>query len=195
MKNSIQNLGKRENLIGVKIHNLTFLEPLPNNKWKCRCDCGKEVSNIESWDVKKGSTKGCGCLKGKHSRPKTWTYNEETDEFVCDYHGVVEWRRNGPTSKGCKKCHAENSSDRNKNVKLQAAEYKGGKCISCGYNKCLAALDFHHLDPTKKDRQISRPLAGTFEKVKLELDKCVLLCANCHREVHAGFQEIQPQQI
>lgn len=70
-----------------------------------------------------------------------------------------------------------------KQVKLKAIEYKGNKCQVCGYNRCIQALEFHHLDPTKKDFTTS---GGTksFQNIKSELDKCVLLCANCHREVH-----------
>jgi len=66
-------------------------------------------------------------------------------------------------------------------------EYKGGKCVACGYSKCSAALDFHHINPEEKEglRQ-----DWCFEKNKSELDKCVLLCANCHRELHAGVISI-----
>ena len=72
-------------------------------------------------------------------------------------------------------------------IKKQAVEYKGGKCSVCGYNKCLSALEFHHKNPLEKDiklnsRGIDRRKA--FEKLKAELDKCILLCANCHREIH-----------
>ena len=66
-------------------------------------------------------------------------------------------------------------------------EYKGGRCQVCGYDRCIEALEFHHLDPTQKDFGIShRGYTRSWEKVKEEVDKCILLCANCHREVHAG---------
>ena len=70
------------------------------------------------------------------------------------------------------------------NVKKKSVEYKGGKCIICGYNKHYSALDFHHRNPKDKDFQIS---GGTksFENLKKELDKCDLLCKNCHAEVHS----------
>lgn len=72
-------------------------------------------------------------------------------------------------------------------LKYQCVEYKGGKCFICSYDKCIKALEFHHLDPTQKDFSIST-ISKSFETVKSELDKCVLLCANCHREVHAGLR-------
>ena len=69
-----------------------------------------------------------------------------------------------------------------------AIEYKGGKCILCGYDKCSRALEFHHVNPEEKEFGISKDGATrSWEKVKIELDKCVLLCANCHREVESGL--------
>ena len=65
------------------------------------------------------------------------------------------------------------------------------KCSSCGYDKSIAALDFHHLDPSKKENNLTtffhlnRPKNNILHpKTIAELDKCVLLCANCHRELH-----------
>ena len=75
-------------------------------------------------------------------------------------------------------------------TKAKAIEYKGGKCIVCGYNKTPRALHFHHLDPSQKDFGISGS-TKSFEKLKPELDKCVLLCANCHSEVHDGLINIE----
>jgi len=63
-------------------------------------------------------------------------------------------------------------------------EYKGGKCEHCGYDKCPAAFDFHHLDPSKKDFNLSTLRNYKLENIKSELDKCLLLCSNCHRELH-----------
>jgi len=72
-----------------------------------------------------------------------------------------------------------------------AIDYKGGKCIVCGYNKCTWALEFHHIDPKEKEFSISdKGYTRSWDKVKIELDKCVLLCANCHREVEAGFTQL-----
>lgn len=69
-----------------------------------------------------------------------------------------------------------------------AIEYKGGCCIGCGYKRSVAALDFHHLDPAKKDFGLGmNGLTRSWQKTKEELDKCILVCSNCHREVHAGL--------
>jgi hypothetical protein len=68
-------------------------------------------------------------------------------------------------------------------TKQKAVELKGGKCSACGYSKNLNALDFHHVDPTQKEFAIYSCIV--WEKVEKELQKCVLLCANCHREIHS----------
>lgn len=73
-------------------------------------------------------------------------------------------------------------------TKAQAIEMLGGKCHICGYSKCSDALDFHHKDPSIKSDGISKMLVRPKRRsdVLVEVKKCVLLCANCHREVHAG---------
>ena len=75
-------------------------------------------------------------------------------------------------------------SKRRKKIKLMAIEYKGGKCVKCGYNKCVDALEFHHLSLDKDFNIGTKGYTRSWDKVKIELDKCILLCANCHREEH-----------
>ena len=60
----------------------------------------------------------------------------------------------------------------------------GGACIKCGYNKCLSALEFHHLEPTEKEFSISQVRNLSEARIEKELKKCILVCANCHREIH-----------
>ena len=75
---------------------------------------------------------------------------------------------------------------RRKKVRLMAVEYKGGKCERCGYARCIEALEFHHQDPTQKDFSISeKGYTRSWVRVREELDKCIMVCANCHREIHA----------
>jgi hypothetical protein len=78
-------------------------------------------------------------------------------------------------------------------LKAKAIDYKGGKCILCGYDRCNAALEFHHLDKTAKSFGLSRKgIIRSWQSIRKELDKCVLICANCHREVEAGVAIIPP---
>lgn len=68
--------------------------------------------------------------------------------------------------------------------KLLAIEYMGGKCVDCEQAYHPSVYDFHHIGG--KDMNPSQALKGSFESAKAELDKCVLLCANCHRVRHFG---------
>lgn len=80
---------------------------------------------------------------------------------------------------------------RRKKILEMAIEYKGGKCILCGYNKCIQSLYFHHVGNSKKDFGISdRGYTRSWERVKQEIDKCILVCANCHRELHVGIKQL-----
>ena len=69
----------------------------------------------------------------------------------------------------------------------KALDYKGNKCELCGYNKCKTSLHFHHKDPKEKEFKISGNWGLNWERVKRELDKCMLVCANCHGEIHTGL--------
>jgi len=70
-------------------------------------------------------------------------------------------------------------------LKERAIALKGGKCQGCGYDRCPAAMDFHHPDAFSKDLSISSVMS--WKRIEAELPKTILLCANCHREAHAGW--------
>lgn len=86
----------------------------------------------------------------------------------------------------CKVCHQKKYTQKCRDNKQKGVDYLGGKCIKCGYNKCNAALDFHHVDSSDKEFNPAHLTRGSWNKLKIELDKCVLLCANCHREHHSS---------
>ncbi len=82
-----------------------------------------------------------------------------------------------------------------KQIREKAIAYKGGRCEICGYKRCPEAMEFHHTNNNEKDFGISeKGYTRSWKKVKAELDKCVMLCANCHREVHAGSLQL-PREI
>jgi hypothetical protein len=111
----------------------------------------------------------------------------------CKNHGLTEFVKRKDNSYRCKKCAVEAVQKRRDKLKENAVKYKGGKCQNekCGYNKYIGALDFHHLDPNKKDFGVSaKGYTYSWENVKKELDKCIMLCSNCHREVHGGYLDI-----
>ena len=84
----------------------------------------------------------------------------------------------------CKQCNNNLTKEKQRTLKLTAISYKGGKCMLCGYNKHPSALEFHHTDPKKKDFTIASRATASFSTIKTELDKCILVCSNCHREEH-----------
>ena len=105
---------------------------------------------------------------------------------TCKHHGLTNFlHTKGDKHKRCVKCRTEAVQRRRDKVKQMSVDYKGGKCSRCSYDKCIKALEFHHTDPNEKDFNIAyKGYTRAWEKVKIELDKCVLLCANCHREIH-----------
>jgi len=73
--------------------------------------------------------------------------------------------------------------------KLRAVNFLGGQCAVCGYKKCNDAFDFHHINPSEKDARVSTLLKNGWENIEKELEKCTLLCANCHRETHWQWKQ------
>lgn len=88
----------------------------------------------------------------------------------------------------CQSCRV---SESRRNKKLALIEYKGGKCVVCDYDKCQQVLQFHHIDPNEKEFTIASSGTLDFDKLKSEVDKCVLVCANCHGEIHSGLIDIK----
>ena len=80
---------------------------------------------------------------------------------------------------------------RRKKIRLMAIAELGGKCIKCGYDKYPEVLEFHHRDPSKKDFNVSsKGHSRSWDRVKSEIEKCDLLCANCHRETHVELHKL-----
>jgi Homeodomain-like domain len=111
----------------------------------------------------------------------------------CKRHGETEFAILDPAGRRirCKLCRAEAVARRRRRVKEILVGEAGGRCVICGYRRCIAALEFHHRDPAQKSfglahRGITRAIAA----VRKEAQKCVLLCANCHAEVEAGVTSL-----
>ena len=90
----------------------------------------------------------------------------------------------------CRTCFNKRVKQRWIERKHKAINYLGGKCQECGYNKCVAALEFHHLDPSTKEANWNKIRLWEWKKIEEELDKCSLLCANCHREEHVRLANV-----
>lgn len=109
----------------------------------------------------------------------------------CKKHGLVKYSayKNGNNVRyRCSKCVTDAVNKRRRKLKILALEYKGGKCIICGYSRCIRALEFHHIDSKEKDFGIGETGATrSWNEIKDELDKCILVCSNCHAEIHEGL--------
>lgn len=106
---------------------------------------------------------------------------------TCAIHGETEF--SSSKRPRCKKCAVDAVNKRRRKIKEMAIEYKDGACSICGYNKSNWALDFHHIDPKEKDFSIgAKGHCRSWNEVKKELDKCILVCRNCHAELHEKLE-------
>ena len=145
--------------------------------WLCECDCGCGTTKSIRGDSLHSITVG-GCNNMVSTKSKTC--------LKCGENFYP--KKQAKMRKYCYNCLPYENYDGaavRRIVKQWAIEYKGKKCCKCGYNKCVQALDLHHLNPLEKDFNLSdRNLKLDWPLVKKELDKCILVCANCHREIH-----------
>ena len=110
--------------------------------------------------------------------------SKPSKEYLCKC-GETDGNKFYQKSKTCcKKCHNDRLMSAWRNNKVKAVDHKGGKCMRCGYNKYIGALEFHHRDPTTKECAWDAMCRWTWARIVEEINKCDLLCANCHREVH-----------
>lgn len=125
------------------------------------------------------------------SRRADPTSDPAVRELRCKRHGLTEFRLEGRGYYRCKLCRQERVVARRRRVKLVLTEEAGGRCVLCGYARCPAALQFHHLDPSDKAFELSRHgITRSIARARAEAAKCVLLCANCHAEVEVGYTTV-----
>lgn len=112
-------------------------------------------------------------------------------ESFCNVHGDTSFVVEKSGHHRCKKCRVDAVVNSRRKKKQKLVDLFGGKCKKCGYDRCKEALQFHHLDPTKKSFGISgKGACREWNVMVKEANKCVLLCANCHAELHCGLIEI-----
>lgn len=112
--------------------------------------------------------------------------------LCCEVKSVSEFYRCAEkTYAYCKRCDKERQRDQKRELKRQAVLYAGGSCEICGYDRYFGALEFHHRNAEQKELAVARSKAKMLTPaLKQEIDKCHLLCAVCHREVHGGITTI-----
>lgn len=153
---------------------------------------GRSLATVRYWLGKYGLR--TQCPKGPSRRPGAHQARVEGRQqavVVCPRHGAVEHVRDSRGSYRCRQCRVDSVVRRRRKVKQILVVEAGGRCRLCGYERCAAALEFHHLDPSAKEFGLSQRGAHSIEKLRAEIRKCVLLCSNCHAEVEAGFVELR----
>lgn len=179
---------KALDLTGQKFGKLTAIKKVSSRGkktyWLCKCECG-EQKEIQTCHLTSGVVKGCGKCKNNPLLKE-----EEKICILCK----AKFIANNIQRLYCYECSPSglNPTDalryKKRKVKSMLIHYKGGKCSKCGYNRCQGALQFHHLNPEEKEFTLSQVNLNdtdfSFENLQKEVDKCVLLCANCHFEEH-----------
>lgn len=112
------------------------------------------------------------------------------EKSLDDFYDGTQRGKNGQVWKYkdsiCKPCRRAYGTNRRKKKKQQIVNYLGGRCIDCDIVDIPDIYDTHHINPSTKEFSIAKSAGQTFnDKLKVELDKCILLCANCHRKRHA----------
>jgi hypothetical protein len=143
---------------------------------------GKGYSTIRYWLAKHG-------LETLHRGPGRAS-RLGVNARVGKRHGAVPFATDTHGTR-CSKCRSEGVSSRRRRVKQTLVDEAGGCCAVCGYDRYAGALQFHHLDPSKKSFALSlRGLTRSIERLREEAAKCRLVCANCHAEIEGGITRL-----
>ncbi len=157
---------------------------------KCK-KCGKHFpNNININGKKRNLQRRKYCLDcspfGEHNTRKLHlvddNYTGKTRKCECCKRIFAVDYKKGNKGSLCNSCR---TNLRRFKIKNKCIKYKGGKCQICGYDKCNRVLIFHHRDPAKKIFGIGGAHCRSWDAIKKELDKCDLLCRNCHGELHS----------
>jgi hypothetical protein len=115
----------------------------------------------------------------------------ERSQYLCPVHGLTECTSRGDGGRRCLRCRSEAVTRRRRRVKAELVAEAGGRCMLCGYDRCVAALQFHHVDPAAKRFSLSHAgVTRSLERARHEARKCVLVCANCHAELETGVRAL-----
>ena len=169
----LRKLGKTYKEISLKLNCAISTVSYHCKMNKLSGDCNR-LTDEDKIELQKlydeiGNLKKVAKLKGRSFETvQKYVKQKEKTRKMSNSEAVIDWR---------------------KRKKIELVEYKGGKCEICGYNKSVNALQFHHKNPNDKDFTVSGK-SLSFEKLKKEVDKCVLVCANCHAEIHEGLTQL-----
>ncbi|HXD57780.1 MAG TPA: helix-turn-helix domain-containing protein [Thermoleophilaceae bacterium] len=145
---------------------------------------GVSVATIRHWLKKYGlkTERGERIRRGRVGRDA----GRAIVQLTCKHHGVADFWLEGRGVYRCTRCRLDAVVKRRALVRTTLVAEAGGCCQICGYSRCIAALQFHHVDPSQKRFTIRDGSLRALDVLRAEARKCVLLCANCHAEVEAG---------
>lgn len=150
----------------------------------------RSISTIRYWLARYGLK----TVNRRGKRPRC-AEGASTATFECTRHGTTEFVLEGRGYYRCKRCRSAAVARRRRKVKRQLVEEAGGSCILCGYSRWQGGLQFHHVEPAGKEFHLAhRGYSRSIARSRAEVQKCVLLCANCHAEVEGGFATLPRDQ-
>lgn len=155
--------------------------------------CGKEFEAIKS--TKKYCSIECQNAMRRQKYAEKGKNPKDTNkkiEKVCPICGTRFYPKTAMASQRtcCYTCMPDGIQLTRGMFLAKIKETRGGKCVRCGYDKCLKALEFHHIDPTKKDFTISNDHFKLLDAIE-ESKKCILICSNCHKEFHDNLWNLE----
>ena len=135
-------------------------------------------------------------LVTKRGRPASPKRLRPVELRTCPSHGLTEYAHYGaqPSTRRwkCKRCVAEGVTRRHQQLKRILVAEAGGRCVLCGYDRCIVSLQFHHVDASQKSFPMSTASGKALDTYRTEARKCVLVCANCHWEIETGMVDSPP---
>jgi transposase-like protein len=153
---------------------------------------GRSKATVRHWLGRYGlRTKGTGGAQSREGAREARDAGLETATLRCPRHGDSSHVRESRGYYRCRRCRQEAVVRRRRKVKELLVREAGGCCCLCGYDRCAAALEFHHLDAEAKQFGVAKGgMARSIDRLRAEVRKCVLLCSNCHAEVESGVSSI-----
>jgi transposase len=147
---------------------------------------GRSETSVKYWVRKWGLRTAQAVRREQAARARA--AGHAITQLVCKHHGLTDFWIEGRGSYRCLKCRGEWVAKRRRRVKEILVAEAGGCCRLCGYDRCVAALQFHHLDPSTKRFSLGHQgFTRGIATMRAEAEKCILLCANCHSELEAGI--------
>jgi transposase-like protein len=149
----------------------------------------RSTSTVSYWLKQYGLESGGGRRRAQRREAKSTGVKRL--QMECRHHGLATFFLRSDGGWRCMRCNKEAVVKWRRRAKLRLVKEAGGKCRLCGYDEHIAALQFHHLDPSSKSFGLSmRGITRSFDEMRAEAEKCVLLCANCHAAVEAGLSTL-----